>query len=190
MQTGEGRLRGPRAPKGPLSVQQWNNIRSGRREHAIRYGLMPHTPKSRAKALRKINDRRRHWLTAHGPCVTCQSWERLEVHHRDRTQKINHRVWSWSEARRTAELAKCDVMCRRCHIVIHSTNRRKPHGRGEYDRGCRCEVCRAAKATAAARYALAHPDRIRAQTRAWREAHSYRDQYIVVGRTAEGESDA
>jgi len=151
---------------------------------------MPHTPKSRAKALKKMNDRRRQWLKAHGPCVRCQSGERLEVHHRDQTQKINHRVWSWSEARRTAELAKCEVLCRHCHIAIHSTNRRKEHGRGAYDRGCRCEVCRAAKAAQAARYHRQHPEVARAWVQAWRDANSYRDKYVVIDPPTAGESDS
>lgn len=34
-----------------------------------------------------------------------------------RTQKINHRVWSWAEARREAELAKCQILCHDCHVA-------------------------------------------------------------------------
>jgi len=51
-------------------------------------------------------------------CVRCGSSERLEVDHIDRTakaRKTDHAVWSWTPLRRTAELAKCQVLCRRCH---------------------------------------------------------------------------
>jgi hypothetical protein len=59
--------------------------------------------------------RRDEWFSANGPCSECGSWENLELHHLDPTQKVSHRVWSWSLARRTAELAKCTSLCRTCH---------------------------------------------------------------------------
>lgn len=91
------------------------------------------------------------WLKDNGPCKKCGSSENLEVDHIDRTTKISHRVWSWSEQRRVAELAKCQVLCRACHInktcddlgeriLVHGTV-----GRG-YDRGCKCSACLGARA--------------------------------------------
>lgn len=62
-----------------------------------------------------IRKRREEWIAANGPCIDCGSDERLEVDHRDYSQKINHKVWSWSQSRRDAELAKCDVRCNSCH---------------------------------------------------------------------------
>lgn len=48
-------------------------------------------------------------------CVDCGSVERLEIDHVDPETKIANSIWSWSEARRNAELAKCVVRCRPCH---------------------------------------------------------------------------
>ncbi len=62
-----------------------------------------------------IAKRRADWLAIHGPCVDCESWEELEIDHIDRFTKVSHRVWSWSEERRDAELDKCAVRCRICH---------------------------------------------------------------------------
>jgi 5-methylcytosine-specific restriction endonuclease McrA len=61
--------------------------------------------------------RRRVWLQANGPCVDCGSWEELEVDHVDPATKISHRIWSWSDERREAELAKCVIRCRVCHDI-------------------------------------------------------------------------
>lgn len=96
-----------------------------------------------------IKQRRERWLAEHGPCVSCGSWDELEVDHRDPERKLTHRVWSWSESRRLAELAKCQVLCRSCHRAKTSAEQSRPivHGRAcTYDkRRCRCAPCRAAK---------------------------------------------
>src|SRR2546429_2497809 len=62
-----------------------------------------------------IAQRRLEWLAANGPCVKCGSWNDLEVDHVDPAKKVSHRVWSWAEPRRLAELAKCQVLCHDCH---------------------------------------------------------------------------
>jgi len=59
--------------------------------------------------------RRQAWIDEHGPCVDCGGSDRLEVDHIDPALKVSHSVWSWSKARRDAELAKCVVRCYRCH---------------------------------------------------------------------------
>lgn len=64
-----------------------------------------------------MRKRRQAWLSANGPCVDCGSTERLEVDHRDYTEKVDHKVWSWSQSRRDVELAKCVVRCHSCHRV-------------------------------------------------------------------------
>lgn len=52
-------------------------------------------------------------------CVRCGSIDNLHVHHKDRALKVHHCVWSWSEERRSAELSKCEILCRDCHIQHH-----------------------------------------------------------------------
>lgn len=59
--------------------------------------------------------RRKEWLAQNGPCRKCGSSKRLEVDHIDPMTKVSHRIWTWTEERRNVELAKCQVLCRRCH---------------------------------------------------------------------------
>jgi hypothetical protein len=86
-------------------------------------------------------------------CEWCGSAEKLELHHRDPSRKENHAIWSWGEARRLAEIAKCIVLCHSCHQRAHSEARkieaelRNPCGTvAAYKRGCKCDACRAANA--------------------------------------------
>lgn len=102
-------------------------------------------------------DYQREWVATrraaylHGrSCVLCGSAENLEFDHANPEHKVSHRVWSWSRERLEAELAKCVILCRRCHQERHSLERPK-HGSGGYKRGCRCEVCMAWKREANAR---------------------------------------
>lgn len=102
-----------------------------------------------------VAKRRADWLAEHGPCVQCGSADFLEVDHIDRTTKIDHNIWSWSQVRRDAELAKCQVLCRDCHLA--KTIAEKPqakHGssRRYEDYGCRCVVCKAWRAAKTKRY--------------------------------------
>jgi hypothetical protein len=68
---------------------------------------------------RWVAKRRADWLAVNGPCKRCGSTQKLELHHRDPAEKVSHRIWSWAPARRDAELAKCDVLCRWCHNQAH-----------------------------------------------------------------------
>ena len=89
--------------------------------------------------------RRSEWFECNGPCRRCGSWKDLELDHIDPTHKVSHRIWSWSEQRRNAELAKCQALCYECHKkktadqlaceITHGTA-------GGYARGCRCEYCK------------------------------------------------
>lgn len=63
-----------------------------------------------------IAKRRAEWLEQHGPCVVCGSWDNLEVDHIDPATKLTHNVWSLGKAKREAELAKCQVLCREHHV--------------------------------------------------------------------------
>lgn len=103
-----------------------------------------------------MQERREAWLLKYGPCVLCGSWDNLEVDHIDRTIKVDHRVWSWSEQRRSEELSKCQVLCHSCHraktnIECYPNTHRNgvaigAHGTTtNYRRGCRCAECTLAK---------------------------------------------
>ena len=77
---------------------------------------MGHTAETRKRAYEKIKQCRNRWFQAHGPCVLCGSWEKLELDHIDPSTKVSHRVWSWSENRRAEELLKCQILCEACHM--------------------------------------------------------------------------
>jgi 5-methylcytosine-specific restriction endonuclease McrA len=86
---------------------------------------------------------RRSWLEGKA-CRQCGSTERLEVDHIDPADKISHNVWSWTEARRAAELQKCQVLCHVCHKLKSAAELRKPIHHGTpwgYQKGCRCRPC-------------------------------------------------
>lgn len=116
--------------------------------------------------------RRTAWLEAHGPCVKCGGWERLEVDHVDPKHKVDHRVWSWARERREAELSKCQVLCYRCHKGKTAEQFKKPirHGTncGYSHYACRCDPCKRAhneyakelKVRQAARWAAARDARM------------------------------
>lgn len=96
--------------------------------------------------------KRREEFAKHGRCVDCGSYHDLELDHVDPEQKVSHRIWSWSRARIRKEMAKCVWRCRACHQERHAAESRS-HGIAGYEkRGCRCEVCRAAKAAKNERY--------------------------------------
>ena len=98
---------------------------------------------------RRVRRRRRAWFAANGPCANCGSAKRLEVDHIDPAVKLTHRIWAWSDARREAELTKCQVLCHDCHKAKTTSQlpRRATHGScGMYEtHGCRCDLCRAWK---------------------------------------------
>jgi 5-methylcytosine-specific restriction endonuclease McrA len=92
---------------------------------------------------RWIADRRSSFF-AGKTCVQCGSSENLELDHIDPASKTEHRIWSWSEERRLAEIAKCQVLCAGCHLLksIESDWPKTDHGRGRmYKLGCRCTLC-------------------------------------------------
>jgi hypothetical protein len=64
-----------------------------------------------------IAKRRADWLAENGPCVDCGSWSNLDVDHVKASLKVTHRIWSWSDSRRAAELEKCVARCEPCHIA-------------------------------------------------------------------------
>lgn len=118
---------------------------------------MPYADPARQREYRRqwIADRRAAWFAENGPCVQCGSAEQLELDHVDPGVKVTHLIWSWSKARRLAELAKCQVLCHDCHLqkTVEQSHAQwrgntQEHsgtgGRGTttgYRRGCRCVDC-------------------------------------------------
>lgn len=90
-----------------------------------------------------LRKRRRQWIKDNGPCEICNSFVDLEVDHINPELKIDHRVWSWSKQRREAELAKCRVLCEKCHKeVTRKLLERFEHGKqNAWRKGCRCKIC-------------------------------------------------
>ncbi len=88
--------------------------------------------------------RRAAWM-AGKVCAHCGTKEKLVVDHIDPATKVTHKVWNWREDRRLAELAKCQVLCTKCHARKHAGPIR--HGtRAAYRKqgwGCRCDLCMA-----------------------------------------------
>lgn len=83
-------------------------------------------------------------------CEWCGATGDLHLHHRDRSKKVSHKIWSWAPARLAAEASKCLILCESCHKRAHADERRitaelrNPHGTvNRYKMGCRCEDCRA-----------------------------------------------
>lgn len=109
---------------------------------------MPYAdPQARRDYIRQWMQRRRDdWMNGK-LCGACGAAEQLQIDHIDPKGKIEHRVWGWTRKRREAELAKCQVLCSRCH---HEKTARyngwKQHGTMTMYRnqGCRCDECRRA----------------------------------------------
>lgn len=59
-------------------------------------------------------------------CERCGSTNRLELDHRDPKTKVSHNIWSWSDDRRSKEIAKCQVLCNSCHQ--DKSNKEKVYG--------------------------------------------------------------
>lgn len=114
---------------------------------------MPYKDKNKQREYCRnwIKERRGKWFKENGPCVSCGSWEDLEVDHEDPSKKISHRVWSWNDSRRLAELSKCRPKCKKCHKIRTAkqlsimNSRPITHGivAGYLQRGCRCNLCTA-----------------------------------------------
>ena len=105
------------------------------------------TEKRRQYAREWVVRRRREFFEGK-KCSECSSTQDLEIHHEDPTQKVSHKIWSWSKQRRDEELKKCRVLCHKCHkeISVASCRVAWEHGTpyGYRTHGCRCDLCTAA----------------------------------------------
>lgn len=108
-------------------------------------------------------------------CVKCGSREKLHNHHRDPSTKAPrfNCVWTWSEAKREEELAKCDVLCASCHSTLHNKERLKPIVHGTFNayshRNCRCDECCHAWREYQRNYRDANKDHINEYQRFWQK---------------------
>ncbi len=103
--------------------------------------LVPYKDKQKQGEYQRawMRKRRAHYLQGE-KCKYCNSKENLQIHHVNPDVKESHRIWSWAKKRLEAELAKCIVLCQRCHNEIHNP---PEHGsRTRYEaHGCRCIAC-------------------------------------------------
>jgi hypothetical protein len=73
----------------------------------------------------KETERRECWLKENGPCSICGSSIELHIHHVNPNETLSHRFWGWSEEKRNKELEKCIVLCKECHVDIHTKMKRE-----------------------------------------------------------------
>ncbi|APD17116.1 HNH endonuclease [Mycobacterium phage Lukilu] len=110
-------------------------------------------PEAQRQYQREWVARRRTEYFAGKSCVECGATEDLRLDHIDPTQKVDHKIWSWSAARREAELTKCQVLCEPCHQE-KTANDMGYHQHGTVGRyrnpkiKCRCKACTAANTQA------------------------------------------
>ena len=123
-------------------------------------------PNARRRYHREWIAQRRSEFFADRRCVDCGSNERLELDCRDTATKVSHRIWSWSDARREAELAKYEVRCALCRRKRLAAEQTRHGTRGRYEKGCRCDACKAAKAHRNKEYRSNHRDELLAKQRA------------------------
>lgn len=96
------------------------------------------------------NKRRDAWIAANGPCQHCSATDDLTVAHVDPAEAAMtaSAVWGRSLTIRTAELAKCHVLCKGCldkEMTMRRRARNFKHGTiSMYNKhGCRCPECTA-----------------------------------------------
>lgn len=139
-----------RAPSVTRRVEK----RLSRQPHKLEITCSNHVPATMAYADRReyMRNYQREWIARRRAdylsdkvCVDCGSSSQLEVDHVDRTTKISHRIWSWNDVRRLAELAKCVTRCHDCHLTrtISQVSVPIPHGThsGYAYHRCRCPRC-------------------------------------------------
>lgn len=120
------------------------------------------TPEEQREYGRQWIAKRRAEFFADKRCAVwwCGETENLELDHLDPAQKETHAIWSWSQERREVELAKCQVLCVKCHA--EKTKQERQEGRlhgtaAGYHRGCKCAPCKAWKSAALKRETRRQP---------------------------------
>jgi hypothetical protein len=122
--------------------------------------------------IKDINKRReyaRRWIAKRRAeyfkdkvCARCGSRDNLEIDHINPETKVDHKIWSWSQARRDAELMKCQVLCEKHHndktIAFIKMTSSACGTSNRYKDGCRCPACREATRDYMRRYRVTHPE--------------------------------
>lgn len=115
----------------------------------------PNKEYNRKYHLKRYHKRRKEVISRlGGKCVKCGSIENLEIDHIDPDTKVFNlgKLWSPSKEIFELELAKCQLLCKDCHI--NKTFSEGDGGRfwcrhGTYSMyrhyKCRCEECRTAE---------------------------------------------
>ena len=113
---------GGSSPSGGTRVRVW-----------LRLETMPYKDAAKQREYQRLYvARRRAEFFTDKHCAECGGTKMLEIDHVDASEKVSHKVWSWSASRRQAEQAKCQVLCADCHQ--DKTNRAGETGRGEKNR--------------------------------------------------------
>ena len=110
-----------------------------------------------SKSVLVYRRRRAEFIAERGDaCENCGSSDRLEIDHIERANKTMPATDAFQRRKeiRVAELAKCQVLCSRCHRDKTVREQTGPdHGtQNTYVRGCRCSACKAAHAELARSY--------------------------------------
>ena len=93
-----------------------------------------------------INARRNKYLGGKS-CEYCGSDYHLNIHHVNPEEKTGHSIWSWKLKRLEEELAKCIILCEKCHLKLHHPRTAKCGSLTMYKKyKCRCDDCRKANA--------------------------------------------
>ena len=85
-------------------------------------------PEARRKYQREWYAKRRADYLADKCCVRCGATVDLRLDHIDPKTKVSHSIWSWSQERRDAEIAKCQVLCEPCHKKKTVQGQEHAHG--------------------------------------------------------------
>lgn len=107
--------------------------------------------------LRRYHDRRNEAIDLlGGACASCLTGDDLEFDHIDPEMKRGEiaKLWSYRYDKFIAELAKCQLLCRDCHIKKTREDLGVDHGGGKSGkfitengkrRACPCNLCKAKK---------------------------------------------
>lgn len=88
---------------------------------------MPYSSKeNNSECKRKLlKGRKDAWFSKNGPCQHCGTWDNLQVDHIDPSQKAFSINWGIRIDVLEIELAKCQALCKPCHIKRSAEQKRK-----------------------------------------------------------------